>query len=184
MSDPLYLAKSEDGFPALLPQMANRHGLITGATGTGKTVTLQSMAERLSYAGVPVFMADVKGDLSGMGAAGTLNPKLEKRIKEAAFKNIDVKGERARSEGRGGGATNDLGHWLRSTPPRCYLFLACRVVDDNDLRKAASFAGRGPGSSHFYCRRRRNQRHGFVGSFVHVFRCARIFRRACGPGRH
>ncbi|HMS60206.1 MAG TPA: hypothetical protein PKA49_15310 [Tepidiformaceae bacterium] len=65
---------------------------------------------------------------------------LEKRIKEAAFKNIDVKGERARSEGRGGGATNDLGHWLRSTPPRCYLFLACRVVDDNDLRKAASFA--------------------------------------------
>jgi DNA helicase HerA-like ATPase len=82
MSDPLYLAKSEDGFPALLPQMTNRHGLITGATGTGKTVTLQSMAERLSYAGVPVFMADVKGDLSGMGAAGTLTPKLEARVKE------------------------------------------------------------------------------------------------------
>ena len=55
MSEPLYLAKSIDSesFPALLPQMANRHGLITGATGTGKTVTLQSMAERLSYAGVP-----------------------------------------------------------------------------------------------------------------------------------
>ncbi|MBL8450926.1 MAG: DUF853 family protein [Dechloromonas sp.] len=88
MSDPLYLAKSEDGFPALLPQMANRHGLITGATGTGKTVTLQSMAERLSYAGVPVFMADVKGDLSGMGAAGTLNPKLEKRIKEVGLEGF------------------------------------------------------------------------------------------------
>ena len=82
MSEPLYLAKSEDGFPALLPQMANRHGLITGATGTGKTVTLQSIAERLSYAGVPVFMADVKGDLSGMGAEGKLTPKLEARIKE------------------------------------------------------------------------------------------------------
>lgn len=82
MTDPLYIAKSETGYPALLPQMANRHGLITGATGTGKTVTLQSMAERLSYAGVPVFMADVKGDLSGMGAAGTLTPKLEARVKE------------------------------------------------------------------------------------------------------
>jgi len=82
MSEPLYLAKSDDGYPALLPQMANRHGLITGATGTGKTVTLQSMAERLSYAGVPVFMADVKGDLSGAGAAGTLTPKLEARVKE------------------------------------------------------------------------------------------------------
>ncbi|MEN9357546.1 MAG: hypothetical protein RL695_1717, partial [Pseudomonadota bacterium] len=80
MTEPLYLAKSvdtdTDTFPALLPQMANRHGLITGATGTGKTVTLQSLAERLSYAGVPVFMADVKGDLSGVAAAGTLTPKL------------------------------------------------------------------------------------------------------------
>ncbi len=84
MSEPLYLAKSvdADSFPALLPQMANRHGLITGATGTGKTVTLQSMAERLSYAGVPVFMADVKGDLSGVAAAGALTPRLEKRIAE------------------------------------------------------------------------------------------------------
>ena len=82
MSEPLYLAKSEDGYPALLPQMANRHGLITGATGTGKTVTLQSMAERLSFAGVPVFMADVKGDLSGMGVAGTPSEKLLKRIAE------------------------------------------------------------------------------------------------------
>ncbi len=82
MADPLYLAKSDDGYPALLPAMANRHGLVTGATGTGKTVTLQSLAERLSFAGVPVFMADVKGDLSGMGAAGTLTPKLAARVKE------------------------------------------------------------------------------------------------------
>jgi DNA helicase HerA-like ATPase len=82
MSEPLYLAKAGDTYPALLPQMTNRHGLITGATGTGKTVTLQTLAERLSYIGVPVFMADVKGDLSGMGAAGTLSPKLQKRIDE------------------------------------------------------------------------------------------------------
>ncbi|MDO8891615.1 MAG: DUF853 family protein [Sulfurimicrobium sp.] len=88
MSEPLYLAKSEDGYPALLPQMANRHGLITGATGTGKTVTLQSMAERLSYAGVPVFMADVKGDLSGAGAAGVVSPKLQKRIDELGLEGF------------------------------------------------------------------------------------------------
>ena len=90
MSEPLYLAKSDDGFPALLPEMANRHGLITGATGTGKTVTLQSMAERLSYAGVPVFMADVKGDLSGMGAAGTLTPKLDARVKELGLQGFQT----------------------------------------------------------------------------------------------
>lgn len=88
MAEPIYLAKSEDGYPALLPQMANRHGLVTGATGTGKTVTLQSMAERLSYAGVPVFMADVKGDLSGMAAAGTVTPKLEARIKELGLEGF------------------------------------------------------------------------------------------------
>jgi DNA helicase HerA-like ATPase len=88
MSEPMYLAKSADGYPALLPQMANRHGLITGATGTGKTVTLQSMAERLSYAGVPVFMADVKGDLSGMGAAGVVTPKLEARLKDLGLEGF------------------------------------------------------------------------------------------------
>ncbi|WP_434514741.1 helicase HerA-like domain-containing protein [Dechloromonas sp. ARDL1] len=88
MSDPLYLAKSEDGYPALLPQMANRHGLITGATGTGKTVTLQSIAERLSYAGVPVFMADVKGDLSGMGAPGNPSEKLLKRVAELGLEGF------------------------------------------------------------------------------------------------
>ncbi|HMV01379.1 MAG TPA: DUF853 family protein, partial [Rhodocyclaceae bacterium] len=88
MADPLYLAKSADGYPALLPQMANRHGLITGATGTGKTVTLQSMAERLSFVGVPVFMADVKGDLAGVAAAGTLTPKLEKRIQELGLEGF------------------------------------------------------------------------------------------------
>ena len=61
---------------ALLPALANRHGLITGATGTGKTITLQVLAERFSAIGVPVFMADVKGDLSGIAAAGVESPNL------------------------------------------------------------------------------------------------------------
>ena len=62
------------------PALANRHGLITGATGTGKTVTLQSLAQQFSRIGVPVFMADVKGDLSGLGAAGSVTPKLKTRL--------------------------------------------------------------------------------------------------------
>ena len=61
---------------ALLPALANRHGLITGATGTGKTVTLQVMAERFSSIGVPVFMADVKGDLAGMSQPGASSPEV------------------------------------------------------------------------------------------------------------
>lgn len=61
--------------------MANRHGLITGATGTGKTITLQLLADNFSRLGVPVFLADVKGDLSGVGAAGALSPKLAERLK-------------------------------------------------------------------------------------------------------
>jgi len=80
MAQPLVIAKSGDQELALLPALANRHGLITGATGTGKTVTLQVLAERLSSIGVPVFMADVKGDLSGLAAAGSLTPKLKARL--------------------------------------------------------------------------------------------------------
>ena len=59
--------------------MLNRHGLIAGATGTGKTKTLQLLAERLSAAGVPVFVSDVKGDVAGLAAPGTSNPKVEER---------------------------------------------------------------------------------------------------------
>src|SRR3982074_1227025 len=64
----------------LLPGMSNRHGLVAGATGTGKTVTLQVMAEALSSIGVPVFAADVKGDLSGISQAGKRLPKLHARV--------------------------------------------------------------------------------------------------------
>ena len=81
MSSPLVFARTSDGRDlALLPAMSNRHGLITGATGTGKTITLQVLAERFSAIGVPTFMADVKGDLAGLAAAGALSPKLEKRL--------------------------------------------------------------------------------------------------------
>jgi len=66
----------------LLPQMANRHGLITGATGTGKTVTLQTLAEQFSRIGVPCFMADVKGDLSGIARPGGNHPKVSQRVEQ------------------------------------------------------------------------------------------------------
>ncbi|HQY77184.1 MAG TPA: DUF853 family protein, partial [Rhodoferax sp.] len=69
----------------LRPDKANRHGLITGATGTGKTITLQSLAEGFSHLGVPVFMADVKGDLTGISQKGTLGEKLGKVIAERAL---------------------------------------------------------------------------------------------------
>ena len=84
----LTLAKSETGYLAFLPAMANRHGLIAGATGTGKTVTLQSMAERFAHAGVPVFMADIKGDLSGIGAPCALTPKLQARVDALGLENF------------------------------------------------------------------------------------------------
>jgi DNA helicase HerA-like ATPase len=80
MSAPLVIARHESIDIALLPHYANRHGLITGATGTGKTVTLQKLAESFAGIGVPVFMADVKGDLSGLGVAGELKAKLKERL--------------------------------------------------------------------------------------------------------
>ena len=82
MNDPILLAKHGDTECHLLPALANRHGLITGATGTGKTISLQTLAENFSKIGVPVFMADVKGDLTGISQAGSLPPKVAKVIEE------------------------------------------------------------------------------------------------------
>jgi DNA double-strand break repair helicase HerA and related ATPase len=82
MSEPFVIARTSSGTDVLFrPALANRHGLITGATGTGKTVTLQVLAEHFSQIGVPVFLADVKGDLSGLAAAGSASPKLRERLK-------------------------------------------------------------------------------------------------------
>jgi DNA helicase HerA-like ATPase len=82
MADPILLAQNGDVECHFLPGLANRHGLVTGATGTGKTITLQTLAEGLSRQGVPVFLADVKGDLTGISQAGTLPPKVAALIKE------------------------------------------------------------------------------------------------------
>jgi DNA helicase HerA-like ATPase len=85
MAEPLLLAKNATAVCELLPALANRHGLITGATGTGKTVTLQTLAENFSKIGVPVFMADVKGDLTGISQAGKLGDKMAGILKERSL---------------------------------------------------------------------------------------------------
>lgn len=82
MAEPLLIAKHDTIECHLLPGLANRHGLITGATGTGKTVTLQTLAENFSRIGVPVFMADVKGDLTGASQPGKIGDKLAAVLKE------------------------------------------------------------------------------------------------------
>lgn len=83
----LYIAHSENGPISILGKMANRHGLIAGATGTGKTVTLQVLAETFCQAGVPCFMADMKGDLSGISQVGKLSGFIEKRLPEFGIEN-------------------------------------------------------------------------------------------------
>ncbi len=82
MTEPLLIAKNAETECHLLPGLANRHGLITGATGTGKTVTLQTLAENFSKIGVPVFMADVKGDLTGISQKGSIGAKLSAVLEE------------------------------------------------------------------------------------------------------
>src|SRR4051812_43735702 len=86
MSEPFVIAKTSRGEEVLFrPALANRHGLITGATGTGKTVTLQSLTDHFSRLGVPVFLADVKGDLSGLAAPGVLTPKMKERLERTGL---------------------------------------------------------------------------------------------------
>jgi DNA helicase HerA-like ATPase len=131
MPEPLLIAKNAQVELALLPALANRHGLITGATGTGKTVTLQVMAERFSGIGVPVFMADVKGDLSGISQPGASSPKLVERtrligVSEPAYSGSpavfwDVYGEQ--------------GHPVRATISDLGPLLLSRVLDLNDTQE-------------------------------------------------
>src|ERR1700709_2428118 len=81
MSEPFIIARTAEGSElSFNPAMGNRHGLITGATGTGKTVSLQMLTDHFSQLGVPVFLADVRGDLSGVAAPGSLTPKLKDRL--------------------------------------------------------------------------------------------------------
>src|SRR5262245_2852478 len=115
---------------ALLPALANRHGLITGATGTGKTVSLQTLAEQFSRIGVPVFLADVKGDLSGLAGAGGANPKVAERAQalgiELRYEACpvvfwDVFGER--------------GHPIRATVSDLGPLLLARLLQLNDTQE-------------------------------------------------
>jgi DNA helicase HerA-like ATPase len=85
MAEPLLIAQNTSTHCELLPELANRHGLITGATGTGKTVTLQTLAEKFSGIGVPVFMADVKGDLTGISQPGHFSDKLLTTLKDRSI---------------------------------------------------------------------------------------------------
>ena len=88
----LLIGKTKDGKElAILPQMANRHGLITGASGSGKTITLKVMAESFSDAGVPVFLADVKGDLAGTAVTGEITEAVQKRLDKLAIKDFEAK---------------------------------------------------------------------------------------------
>lgn len=130
MTASLLIAKSGKTELSILSRMANRHGLIAGATGTGKTVTLQAIAERFSRAGVPVFMADVKGDLSGMAFAGGGNAKVESRIKELKLQGFsfdacpvafwDVFGKK--------------GHPVRSTVAEMGPLLMGRMLNLNEVQ--------------------------------------------------
>ncbi len=92
MTEPILVAKKDASEFVLLPNMANRHGVITGATGTGKTVTLQCIAEGFSKRGVPVFMADIKGDLTGISQPGGTHPKIVERLKMLGFENSAFEG--------------------------------------------------------------------------------------------
>ena len=116
----------------LLPRMANRHGLIAGATGTGKTVTLQVISEQLSRAGVPVFVADVKGDLSGLSQAGKDHPKIDERVDFLELEDY-------RQEGTPiifWDVFSEQGHPIRATISDMGPLLLARLLDLNDTQEA------------------------------------------------
>ncbi len=130
MPDPLLIAKGEHEL-CLLPALANRHGLIAGATGTGKTVTLQRMAESFSRIGVPVFMADVKGDLAGLSQAGELKGKVKERVEQ--LKLDDFKTEACPvvfwdTFGK-------QGHPVRATASEMGPLLLARMLNLNDTQQ-------------------------------------------------
>ena len=129
MLDPLLVAKSKSDL-FLLPAMANRHGLITGATGTGKTVTLQTLAERFSAIGVPVFMADVKGDLAGLAAAGGGNARVDARVKSLGLKGFEYRATPVMFWDVFG----EKGHPLRATISEMGPLLLSRVLELNETQ--------------------------------------------------
>ena len=129
MPEPTLIAKGNVDCN-LLPRMANRHGLIAGATGTGKTVTLQKMAEAFSRIGVPVFMADVKGDLSGMANAGGNNPKVQGRIEQLSLTDFEFGGCPVTFWDVYG----NNGHPIRTTISEMGPVLLARLLDLNETQ--------------------------------------------------
>ena len=125
-----YLAHGNQGPICMTPKMANRHGLIAGATGTGKTVTLQVMAETFSQAGVPCFMADMKGDLSGVSQVGQMTSFIEKRCKEFGIENPTF----GSSPVRFFDVFGEQGHPMRTTISRMGPLLLARLLDLNETQ--------------------------------------------------
>jgi DNA helicase HerA-like ATPase len=115
---------------SLLPSMANRHGLIAGATGTGKTVTLRVIAEKFCAIGVPVFMADVKGDLSGIGRPGQENSKISERLKALGLEDFKFNGYQAVFWDLFG----QQGHPVRSTISEMGPLLMARLLNLNETQ--------------------------------------------------
>src|SRR5689334_16992625 len=131
MTEPIVIAKAGKDSIELLLQMANRHGLVAGATGTGKTVTLQTLAENFSTRGVTVFMADVKGDLAGMSQPGGNNPKIVARAKELGIS--DFKGEACPVVFWD--VFGENGHPVRATVSEMGPLLLGRLLDLNDTQE-------------------------------------------------
>ena len=130
MADPLLIARNATAQCHLLPQLANRHGLITGATGTGKTVTLQKLAEGFSSIGVPVFMADVKGDLTGISQTGHIGEKMAKVL---ADRGIDLPAPVA-CPTTVWDVFGEQGHPVRATVSDMGPLLLARMLNLNDTQ--------------------------------------------------
>lgn len=127
----LWVAHCQDGPLSIIGKMANRHGLVAGATGTGKTVTLQVMAETFCQAGVPCFMADMKGDLSGISQPGRLSGFIEKRMAE-----FGIEAPRFQScPVRFYDVFGQQGHPLRCTVSQMGPQLLSRVLGLNDTQE-------------------------------------------------
>ena len=114
----------------VLPKMANRHGLIAGATGTGKTVTLRVLAEQFSGIGVPVFMSDVKGDLSGLPLPGGDNPKVMERVKQLGLSDFSPQGFPVAFWDVFG----EQGHPVRTTISEMGPLLLSRLLNLNEIQ--------------------------------------------------
>ncbi|MBP1719808.1 MAG: hypothetical protein H6Q43_3246 [Deltaproteobacteria bacterium] len=127
--DSLVIAKAKSEI-AINPKMANRHGLIAGATGTGKTVTLRTLAEQFSAIGTPVFMADVKGDLSGLPFPGGENPKVKERIQKLGLQDFDFQGFPVAFWDVFG----EQGHPVRTTVSEMGPLLFSRILTLNDIQ--------------------------------------------------